>query len=243
MANYLTEEILPSNGKLAGVPTKVTLKAISTKEEKLIFGSSTDNAFDKVLKACIVEPEKFDLNSLTTPDKFALLLKLRIHTYGNEYWVSTKCPVCGKVSEVCINLDELQVDLLGDDFTEDITINLPVSKDVLVVNLLTGHDLDTVEMQAKRRAKSSKSVNYAEIEYILRMSRYIKKVNGEEVDYITNSKYVEEMHGRDSAYFWHVLNNIKFGYDSKVSVECEKCKEEHEFGLPINSEFFRPSFR
>ncbi|MDO4842961.1 MAG: hypothetical protein Q3982_09820, partial [Phoenicibacter congonensis] len=132
MADYLIEEQLPSNGRLSGVPSKVTLKAISTKEEKLLYGSSNDNAFDRVLNACIVEPQGFKVNTLTTPDKFALLLKLRIHTYGPEYWITTRCPVCGKTEDTCLNLDEIPVTLLGEDFSEDIEIDLPVSGDKLI---------------------------------------------------------------------------------------------------------------
>ena len=57
-------------------------------------------------------------------------------------------------------------------------------------------------------------------------------------------KLVERnMSSVDSAYFWSVLDEIKLGYDSRITVTCPDCGEEIELLVPMNSEFFRPKFR
>ena len=57
-AKYETTVTLPTNGKMYGDdgPVDVTLRAMTTKEEKLLLGSTSSNVFDDIVKACIVEP-------------------------------------------------------------------------------------------------------------------------------------------------------------------------------------------
>lgn len=241
-SNNLLKVTLPSKGLLYdNIPGEITLISMSVKEEKMIFGSSSGDAVDRVLKKCIVD--NFPLSELLSADEHFLLMQLRIHTFGSDYRAIGRCSDCNKKSEFDVNLDDLLIEYLPDDFEEPILIDkLPVSEDIIKAKLLRNYDSEFVGRQAKKLSKSL-NLQEGEIEYILRMAKMITHINGEEVAFGEAQKYVENMHSRDSAYFWHIIDSISFGYDPTVNVTCPKCGEEFEFLLPMNREFFRPKFR
>lgn len=242
---YETKVSLPSNGRLYDeeIPKEFTLRAMTTGEEKLLLGStSTEDVFDKILQKCIVEPKNVNLKKLIAADKHYLIMKLRIHTYGSEYTIELNCPHCGSKQEVTLNLDDFIVNELTDDFVEPIEFKLPMSEDEISCKLLRDSDLDFIRKQSKKIAKST-NTSRSELEYTMRMAKHITQINGEDIEFGEAQKYVQDMHGRDSAYFWFKLNEVLLGYDTSIEVECDSCGGEIEDVMPITSEFFRPKFR
>lgn len=242
-AKYETTVVLPTNGKMYGAegPREVTLRAMTTKEEKILLGSTGDNTFDKIVKSCIVSPSDLNLDDLIVSDSHFLLMKLRAHTYGSDYHIECTCPECGKVEKKTINLDDFPVYMLDDDFKEPIEFTLPMSGDKLECKLLRNKDITYVNRLAHKLARNTKT-SEEEIAYNIRMSRHIVRINGEDVDDATAQLYTQNMHGRDSAYFWWSLNKVLVGYDTTVECTCPNCGADYEIGMPITSEFFRPSF-
>lgn len=241
-SNYEISVVLPSGGILyEGIEPEVTLRHITTKEEKKLLASTSDNTLDNLIKSCVVEPEGLDMNQLISADKHFLMLKLRIHTYGSDYNVEGKCPYCGERHNYTINLDDFPVYELTEKDLEKLKITLPVSGDKLELRLLTGADIDAINRQAKKMAKILKC-DRDELEYVIRMARHIKSINGKEVDNGSAQGYVEEMHAKDSAYFWYCLDEIQIGYDTTVEVVCPGCRQDIEFAMPMTKEFFRPTF-
>lgn len=242
-SQYETTVKLPSKGILyEGVPEDVTLRAMTTNDEKIIFGSTTPNAVSKILQRCIVSPEDLDISKLTPSDESYLLLKLRTHTYGSDYPIVGHCPECGASNTYDINLDELPVTYLNDDFTEPFDIKLPSSEDTLSVRLLRNHDYTQIHSQTKKIAKKLRA-NVKELEFIYRMAKYIVKLNGEDIDQVKAQEYVGNLVGKDSAYFFWKINKIaNFGVDTTSTVVCKDCGEEFDLPFEINSEFFRPKF-
>lgn len=250
MNNNLTTVELPSRGLLydESIGSTVTLKSIEIKEDKMIFGSTTTDGVTRALQSCIVEPKGLKLSDLLPADQYFLLIQLRIHTYGSDYPVAVACtnPECttnGEKQDLVVDLDQLDVYKLPEDFDEDIdTGALPASGDTLSLRLLYNKDYEAVAKQAKKLAKKLK-LPYGEVEYGMRLAKHITAINGEEVDFHQAQQYVDSMHGKDIAYVWHVLDEVQLGYDTNVTLECKDCGEDIEFVLPMNSEFFRPKFR
>ena len=241
---YETTVKLPSNGRLYDdIPTELTIRAMTTAEEKLILGSTSEDAFDRILKNCVVNPANLDINKLVSSDKHFLMLKLRTHTYGSMYNVNCRCPECKNRIELDVNLDEFPIYELPEGFSEPIEFELPVNGDKLSCRLLRGSDLESIRKQAKKLSKSMK-VNAKELSFDMRMAKYITKINDEPIeDNLQALKYVQTMHGQDSAYFWFKLNEVEIGYDTTIEVECPECGNDFETMMPITSEFFRPKFR
>ena len=78
-SKYETTVNLPSKGLLyEDIPEEITLRAITTNDEKMLYGSTSGNAFSKVIKSCIVSPENVDVGDLLPFDEQFLMLKLMI---------------------------------------------------------------------------------------------------------------------------------------------------------------------
>lgn len=240
---YETTIELPSRGLLyEKIPGTITIRGITTTDEKMLYGSTSNNAFEKVLKNCIVSPADIDTGDLLPFDEHFIMLKLRAHTYGSEYTIKGKCPKCGHVHEFKVNLDEFPIFQLDDSFQEPIEFTLPVCEKKVSVRLLRNRDTDSVQRQAKKIAKST-GCNAKELEYMLRMAKYIKAIDGEAVDEGKAQAFVEKLQGRDSAYFWWKIDDVvKCGVDTTSEVTCPECGEEYDLPFQINSEFFRPKF-
>lgn len=243
MATKYTETFtLPTRGLLyENIPDEVTIRAITTSEEKMMIGSK--DALDNIISACIVEPKEFDIDELVIPDKYFLLMKLRIITYGSNYHARIRCPnpECREPYTYKINLDDLTINYLDDDFVEPIEITLPASGDKIGLKLLRNKDNKKVEKRAKQMKRKFPDMK-GDISYILRLCEYIVTLNGEEFPAHKKQKYVQELIGMDSAYIKDKIESIKVGYDLDIYEECPYCGEAVEFVLPMTEEFFRPKF-
>lgn len=244
MGKFETTVTLPTNGFLYPEEnniTEVTLRDITTKEEKMLLGSTSDNTITNIVKACIVSP-KFDVDNLITSDLHFLLLQLRIHTYGAIYKVSFRCPNCGTSEIAPINLEEdLFCYRFEEPFKQPFEFELPVSKKTLGCRLLTNKDSRFISNFAKKLSKNSPQ-NRQQVSYNLRMAKHIVTIDGEEVNDGQAQRFVQDLHGKDSAYFWWKINDIKIGYDTEVEHTCSNCGTDFDITMPISGEFFRPTF-
>ena len=142
---YETTFKLPSAGKIEGVPEKITIRNLTTEEEKKLFATPGPEVFDKVMDVCIVEPKGFSTKKMIVQDKMAYLLQLRAHTWTGMYLVNYRCPSCSEKFDNEVNLLEFPYYELGEDFVEKMTIDLPQSGDILEVKFLTGEDITRAE--------------------------------------------------------------------------------------------------
>lgn len=241
--SYEVTVTLPSKGLLykdSKIPSEISLRGMTTKEEKILFGSSGGDVFEKILRNCVTNPKNLDTNELISNDETFLIMQLRMVTYGDDYKVSVECPHCHRRSTYKISLSDFIVNYLDDDFEEPIEVKLPRSGDTLSLKLLRNKDLKFIDRYAKKFAKQF-DLNFREVEYTCRMAKFITKINGEEVDFVKARDYVENMYSLDSAKFWTVLNKIVVGIDTTAMVTCNECGEDFDFAMPITSEFFRPT--
>lgn len=240
--DYEATVTLPSKGLLykdSDIPADITLRGMTTKEEKILYASSGRDVFKKILKNCVISPSNLDVNKLVSVDETFLILQLRMVTYGDKYRVQARCPHCGETDTYNISLSDFDITYLDDDFVEPIEVELPRSGDTLGLRILRNEDTEFVDRYAKKFAKQF-NLNFREVEYTCRMAKFIQTINGESVKFTEARDYVEDMPSLDSAKFWTVINKIDIGVDTRSEVLCHSCGEEFDFDMPINSEFFRP---
>lgn len=241
--DYETTVTLPSKGLIynGAIPAEVSLRGMTTRDEKILYASMGSNVFQKILKSCITDPKDMDINKLIASDELFLVLQLRMITYGPEYKVEAQCPRCGETNIYTVMLNELDVNYLDDDFTEPIEAKLPRSGDTLSLKILRNEDSEFVDRYAKKFAKTFNQ-NVREVEYTAQIAKYITAINGKTVDFETAIDYVNNMVSRDSAEIRSAMNKILVGVDTRVTVNCNSCGEEFTFNMPLTSEFFRPTF-
>ena len=243
--NYETLVQLPSKGMLypdnPELQGDITLRMITTNEEKYIMGSTSSDLLNKLLKDCVVSPQGFNPDVLVPADQYFLFQKLRIHSYGDSYHIQGECPHCEASKEYEISLDDIPIHELPDDFTEPITMTLPFSKDEIGVRLLRSSDLKAIKNRAKKLSKELK-IDYNELSYLHRIAKQIVSVNGEDLKIVESEKYVREMVGMDSGYIKAQMAKFQLGYDSSIEIICDSCGGEFEEVVQMTGEFFRPRY-
>ena len=128
-SNFTQEITLPSLGLLnPEIPDgKLVQRCMMVADQKTLSGSnqSSGSAIHQLIQRTITSPESFDVANLTLADTLYLLFNLRILSYGNEYKFRTRCPECGKKIEVVLDLSQLSVETLSEDYYESLVATLP----------------------------------------------------------------------------------------------------------------------
>jgi hypothetical protein len=236
----LTKEFeLPSRG-LFGGPLVVTVRPMTTKEEKMIYTARDSSFLNKIVKSCIVEPKDCDLDKLHSADITYLLYMIREMTFGPNYKQAMQCPYCNQKQDIEIDITEMITYLLDfDELEANSEITLPVSKDTLKIKLLSNGDIDDINRTIKRLTKSEKLQDPDGYEYTYRFARLIESINGEEKDIKEIINYLDNLNLRDFDEIKRALSNIRIGLDTTNTRVCKKCGEEVEVQGVAVPEFFR----
>lgn len=235
---------LPSRGKFPGVPERITWRAMSLMDEKQRLASQGISGIVDLIGNCTVEPEGFDPYCLSRFDCDFAMMKLRIVSHGPMYNVEVRCPHCGKLIKEAINLDELPVKEVEDDFSPVFEMGpLPTSGDILKVKMLVMGDLRDIDEEARR--VSAKFPDYPGnpadvLSYIYK----IQEVNGEKLPFTRLKTYVENMPVSDSVYFDQAYEEAysDYGVDTQLAFVCDNCRQSFTKFMPLNEEFFRPKY-
>lgn len=237
---YATEKHrLPTNGVLEGIPKEITIRNMKTAEEKMLLGSS-EEAYDDIIRSCITD-EKIDFDAFTAADKFFTLVKLRVISYGPEYYFRYQCPFCGKIYEYQTNLDELEVFYLPDDFKEPYdSFPLPVAKDTITLKLPRLRDIKSMRNKVRRYNMQFPEAK-GDITLIYGMATNIDAVNGKQLVGNEMVQYLEDLAVRDSSYIRNRISRLKIGMDARVFETCKnpRCKELLDIPISVGYEFFR----
>lgn len=240
MAYTLEKYTLPSNGKLKDVPKEVTIRNMTTAEEKMLLGSSED-VFDQIIKKCVTEPDTFDIKKIPLMDKNFLYVKIRVISYGPEYKFEYQCPMCGKTSTTTINLDDLEVEYLPDDYKDPFdVIDLPVNGDKISLSLPRNEDFAKIRSKV-RRYESKFPDAIGDESWVYGMMAFISEINGEPVDSKLHD-YVNTLHARDASYLRHKINKLGGGIERETTVHCSKCDNDVEVSIPMGINFFHTDF-
>lgn len=251
MSTEFTQEItLPSKGTFnPEIPDGVLVqRCMMVKDQKYLSGSnrSASSAIHQLLQHTTVSPEDFDVMKLTLPDTLYMLFKLRVLSYGNEYRFRTRCPECGKKIEVKVDLSEVPVEILDDDYEDKLLVELPHNKDKVYTKVLTNQDIEEVNREVKRRKKRNSE---DESEYILRIVHSIDKIvlatpnkdgKKELKNLLEIERYISALTDLDAATIIDSRDSVIYGIDPTVEYVCPECGEDIDISIQFSAEFFRP---
>lgn len=230
---------LPSQGLFDG-PKKVTVRPMTTKEEKMIYTARDNSFLDKIVKSCIVEPAECNLDNLHAADITYLLYMIREMTFGPTYTQTMQCPYCNQKQDIEIDITEMTTYLLDFEELKKYTeFKLPVCGDTLKIKLISNGDLHEINKDLKRLTKDGKLQDPEGYEYIYRFAKLIETINGEEKDIKEVINYLDNLNLRDFNEIKKALSNIHIGIDTTLTRVCKKCGEEVEVQGVAVPEFFR----
>jgi hypothetical protein len=246
MSEYARELVLPTKGifydeKVPG--GRVTLEPMGTKEEKMLSAGRAGNVesiLDRVFRTTLTCP--IPANELKTVDRFFLLVKLRVMSYGAEYHFNYKCEDCNQKVSGIINLDEMEITHADDDMQEPFEVTLPMKGDTIQWKLLTGKDEANIRRTADGMHRKGRAQG-GDPAYILRLCQHIVSVNNEERNIGDLIKYVESLKGQDSIVFRDAIEGRnEIGVNLLITCDCTypNCGWPTELILPFGPEFFRP---
>lgn len=252
MKNLLTETmVIPSAAvKLygEGFDGHLTLRAMTTEEERIrLSGQSFYETMSHIVNECIVDNKrpdgtyKLDSRLLTDFDFFAVLVKLRIMSYGPKYKTIATCRQCGSQFVATVDLSELDYNLVPDDFVEPYTIGpLPYSGDTLGCRFLRVKD--RIDIEKQKELLLAKNPDYiGDPTYMLEMYRRICQVNGKDIDILEAEEYVKSMIAMDSQ-MYHDNIEKTYGVIRMGFTECTNpkgCDGHPWWVLQADREFFR----
>lgn len=230
---------LPSQG-LFGGPTKVTVRPMTTKEEKMIYTAKDASFLSKIVKSCIVEPKDINLDKLHSSDITYLLYMIREMTFGPNYKQTMQCPYCNLRQDIEIDITEMKLYMLDFDELEELTtIELPINKDVLKIKLLSNGEIEDITKTIKQLTKQNKLQDPDGYEYTYRFAKLIDTINGETKDIKEVVEYLDNLNLMDFNEIKKALSNINIGLDTTNIRVCKNCGEEVEVQGMAVPEFFR----
>lgn len=245
---------LPSLGKVykGKIPSELEVSSITTRMEKEIFAASNKKTIvDSILEKCI--KTKIDVELLVEQDKDELLRNIRMVTYGRKYTAEVRCKnvmatehESKSTFEAEIDLGKVEVRYLEDESLLKREIELEVSGDKIILELLDGDLVSSAKELAKEASEKNKTAEVDELEYYI-IALAVKSVNGnDKMGYMKTLDYLlDDCHPSDytQIYTKYTEINDTFGANQVLTVECTDCGHKNKILIPKNREFFRPQYR
>ncbi len=238
---------LPSKGLIYDKPVAayVELRSMTARDEmkRLAPSVSQFKTLADIIEGCMIEKPAVHVYDMALGDYEYLLHRLRIVTYGDEYKVVIRCPYCGKEVETISHLEHLEVKEFNEEaYNAAKTINLPVSKHVVVLKPQTPRMLDEQEARAKDLRRKYKNAELS-FELLVLLTSVIDTVDGSKMDSTKLETFINTLPARDMNKIVNAIDtlNAMIGIDNTLYVDCPACGGEVKTSFRFGTEFFRPT--
>jgi hypothetical protein len=226
---------------------RVEMKYMTAKEEDILTTQSYIKqgvVIDKLLQSLVVsngEGKRVNINELLVGDKNALVIASRVLGYGKDYEVELTTPSGNKQKET-VDLTQFESKVIDFDLTprgsNRFAFELPASKRVVEVRLLTQKDTDVIEAEIKA-LKKNKIGSGTDALLSTTLIHSIVSIDGEESQSAIR-KFVNELLAIDSRAIRGFINKIKPDIDLTCQFVDNETDEPFEMTLPLNVNFFWP---
>lgn len=235
-------KVYPENSPLHNRET-VEIRAMTAREEDILMSRALikkGTVVSHLIKNCLVD-QTVPVDQMLSGDRYALLVALRVMSYGPEYEATIECPSCGAKQNRTFKLDELPIKALeispvapGQNLFE---FELPLSKKKVQFKFLTGHDEEMLLLtQTQKKAKLNHEV---ETPVTSRLAQTIVSIDGN-----TNRgdilRFINGMVVRDSDALRKYMAKCEPGIDMTQIVDCMECDAVEEVSVPVGVGFFFP---
>ena len=223
-----TQVEVPSRGKFYGSnfdETLVSVRPMTFEDEKAIVTAQNSPDIDSanlLLSRCV---EGVDTESLLLIDKLFLILKIREVSYGSDYKVVILCEKCKNENTLSIALDQLNNNLIPEDYEDPVTVELKRIKKTCKVRMPRVTD-------EKYLANPERVLDH--------LWRFIPEIAGNQ-DKGVIAKVITKLPIADLHTITNTISNTKFGIQTDVRYVCSKCDSHNTITLPITPNFFSPN--
>lgn len=238
---------LPSKGLIYAedehIPSAITLRRMTTKEDKLRLRNEGEDVIRKeLLQACIIDD--IDAGKLKIMDANFLLFRLRsLSLLDDIYKVHCRCPKCSTEFVHEVNLLDVPVQYLTEDKIQNMSVTLPVCQSVIKLKYPNMNDIVKMGNGLRHLRDNASDPDVGAYLYTIGTSIYIESVNGNYLMEEEIEQYLDDLDILDSRALRDGINNLdaEFGFDENLKTKCPSCGNVITHGLPITSELLTPS--
>lgn len=239
---------LPSLGKIYEyeINPNISIRSMTTNDEmkRLNVSERQYKSLADTIDDCLVDKPGISSYDMCVGDFQFLLYKLRVVTYGSNYGIITRCPICGYENEGTVNLEQMEVLTYSEDLQKYFEFDLPKSKYHIKIRMQTPRMLDDIAIKAKEIRK--KSPEYiGDPAFLLNIESMIELINGKKPDPTKISEWVRNLPMIDTN---HIINcaqklNERIGLNNKLDITCDLCGLDYKSPFRIGQDFFRPKLQ
>ena len=196
-----------------------------------------------IIEECIVgDKPGISVYDMCFGDYQYLLQKLRIATYGPEYKIVGYCPHCGAENPETINLGEMELRTLGEQFADSLMVDLPVTGKRVEMRLQTPRALDDIAIKRKDLMKKQPLMD-SDPTLMFTLKSLIYKIDGETPEFIRLENMIRQLPMRDSNKILNAARKLNdmIGYNMSLHLSCQECGLDYNSTFRITSEFFGPT--
>jgi predicted RNA-binding Zn-ribbon protein involved in translation (DUF1610 family) len=238
---------IPSKGKVyaEAVNPHIELRSMTARDEmKRLSPSSTPlKTLADIIEGCCIEKPAVHVYDMCLGDYEFLLHKLRIVTYGEDYKVALRCPVCGEQIETIAKLGDLEVKEFDEEAIKNLqTFTLPKSNHIVTLNFTSPRIMEETDVKVKDMKRRYKNATI-DFETLVKLLLGIDLIDGEKKHETDLENIVTSLPAMD---LQKILNNLdslnqRIGLANVLYLTCPKCGEEINTFFRFGPEFFRPT--
>jgi len=226
MDNYvpirLPSKCLPYEGVN---PDDVKIRAYQGRDEIFLAEITPINIEQKFLQVLNNVLRGIDPQKLTLGDRLYIIVWECINSYTEIVRVKDICSYCFKEAEFSVDLRELEVIELPDNYKQPYEVKLPSGK-VVHLRLLTVKD--EIEAQNFERGNDSS--------FLYKLARSIV----DDRNVLERMRDLENMSAKDITVIRAFHEKFYHGPEMKAKVKCPNCGEEDEISVPFRLDFIFP---
>lgn len=239
---------LPSKGLIYSNPfnAEVKLRSMTTQDEmkRLTSSDFQYKIMSEIIDDCIVG-DKLPISAydMCLGDYQYLLHRLRVVTYGPEYRMSVKCPVCGGVSDVVCNLDELEkIEYNPDEVDSLKVVDLPTSGKTIKLKFQTPKILDNIAKRKREMLKKSPET-LVDPSFLLTLMAVVDTVDDRKLNEVQLEQFIRNLPMRDANILLQkaIKLNESVGLKTDFDCKCKHCGFEMTSTFRITPEFYGPT--
>ena len=199
----------------AGKP--ITIRPMNFEDEKMVVNSKKgQDPSNILLSRCVSNVKVGDLYAM---DKLYLLMKLREISYGDDYKTLLICKHCSAENPSTIQLSQLNVNPVPDDFCDPVEVYLP-----------------GIKKKAKVRLPRVKDELYLSEQVYDNLWRFVTEIDGHR-DKSVIAPVLKKVPIRDTKIILKAMRS-DYGLDTLIKFTCNECGEVSVVDLPIDANFF-----
>lgn len=227
---YMVE--LPSAGKL-GYPKIIEYRDILVRDEKVISTATEKTStlvLNNVLKDLIKDCDSWFYN-MSVMDQQFLLMWIWANNYSTKKHLTIKCRNCGHKDKHIVDLTEVDVKNLSDDYVQPFEYKLQ-NDEIVKLRLVTIGD----EKLADDMIEKNPHLNRDYVLMTLTTDFSTVMTLDQKMAYFDN-----HVSGRDVGMIRAFHNHFKYGLDDNIPHKCSKCEEVTNFSIPFSLQHFLPT--